>query len=192
MAGLAGSPALRGSRAEDGQLLPEEALLQFFLRAACWGSQVSTFPLTTGCVLHLEHCFNFILALNGTVREEQYCIHRGTKSDFRVMVSTKSLLTFLFLLHLKDKGRMEWRIYLFIYIRHLFSFILSLFNLKALLWCLLSIPVTPCSYIFSVSCIIILDQSLISPLSSPLSQHSLAFVCSTSVFNQWDPNKGTK
>lgn len=118
------------------------------------------------------------------------------------MVSTKSLLTFLFLLHLKDKGRLEWGIYIFVYIRHLFSFILSLFNLKALLWCLLSIPVTPCSYIFSVSCIIIFfcpkhvgfckDQSLISPLSSQLSQHSLAFVCSTSAFNQWDPNKGTK
>lgn len=40
------------------------------------------------------------------------------------MVSAKSLLTFLFLLHLKEKERKERRMHLFIYIRHLFSFIL--------------------------------------------------------------------
>lgn len=39
---------------------------------------------------------------------------------------------------------MEWGICLFIYIRHLFSFILSLFNLKALLWRLLNIHITLC------------------------------------------------
>lgn len=60
------------------------------------------------------------------------------------MVPTKSLLTFLFLLHLKDKERMEWGTWLFIYIRPLFSFIFSLFNLKALLWHLLNIHVTLC------------------------------------------------
>lgn len=39
---------------------------------------------------------------------------------------------------------MEWGRCLFTYIRHLLTFILSLFNLKALLWHLLNIHVTLC------------------------------------------------
>lgn len=44
------------------------------------------------------------------------------------MVSTKSLLTFLFLLHLKEKERKEWGMCLFIYTGHLFSLILLFFK----------------------------------------------------------------
>lgn len=59
------------------------------------------------------------------------------------MVLTKYLLTFLFLLHLKDKERMEGWICLFIYIRH-FSRLSSLLNLKAVPWLLFNIHVTLC------------------------------------------------